>query len=154
MKTVEMMDNEADKVILKWSAGGLIGNLAPPPFDTMAVVSAMAKMGYDIAMIYEDVKMDKNELLRLAKIIFKGASSVGLAANIGTSLLKYIPGVNVAVALLIQPPIVMALTYTAGKSYKKYFSTYQRTGKRPDDSELLKIAKSIYKESLKKTKNI
>lgn len=95
----------------------------------MAVVSAMAKMGYDIAMIYEDVKMDKNELLRLAKIIFKGASSVGLAANIGTSLLKYIPGVNVAVALLIQPPIVMALTYTAGKSYKKYFSTYQRTGK-------------------------
>lgn len=118
----------------------------------MAVVTAMAKMGYDIAMIYEDVKRDKNELLRLAKIIFKGASSVSLAANIGTSLFKYVPGVNVVVALLIQPPIVMALTYTAGKSYKKYFSTIQRTGKRPEDSEIVKFAKSIYKEKPQKAK--
>lgn len=149
MKDIEMMDKKADKVILKWAAGGLLGNLAPPPFDSLAVIAAMAKMGVDIALIYEDVELSKEEVYRLAKIIFKGVSGVNLAANFGTSLLKYVPGVNVAVALLVQPPMVMALTYAAGKSYKRYYSTVQRTGKKPDDNELVKFAKNIYKENFK-----
>lgn len=152
MKKIEIMDKEADKVILKWSAGGLIGNLAPPPFDSIAVVSAMAKMGYDIAIIYEDVEFTKDEAWQLAKLVLKAMRSVGFAAKLGTNLLKYIPGVNVWVALFVQPPIVAAMSYTTGQSYKKYYRTIQLTGKKPEDSEMVKFAKSIFKQKLEEAK--
>lgn len=151
MKTIEMMNQEADKVILKWSAGGLIGNLAPPPFDSIAVVSAMAKMGVDIAKVYE-VDIGWDELKKIAWMIFKGVGAVNLAANFGTSLLKYIPGVNVWVALLIQPPIVAALSYATGKTYKRYFVSVLTRGKGLSEEEIKKIAKQTFKEEKKKKK--
>lgn len=152
MKTLEMMNQEADKVILKWSAGGLIGNLAPPPADTIAVVAAMTKMGVDIAKVY-GVSIGWDELKKIAWMIFKGAGAVNIAANIGTSLFKYIPGVNVLVALLVQPPIVAALSYTTGKTYKKYFISVLTKGKGLSDDEIKKLAKQTFKEEKNKNKN-
>lgn len=148
-KTIAEMDREADKLILKWAAGGMLTNLAPPPFDFIGIMAAMTKLGYDVAKIY-DIECEEKTFKKLAWIIFKGVGAVNTAAKIGTSLFYYVPGVNLANALLIQPPLVFALTFTAGKSYKKYFSTIKATGKEPEDSEIKKTAKKIYKEESEK----
>src|SRR3712207_43841 len=84
------MDAQADEVISNWTFGALAANLLPPPFDTMAVGAAFAKMGHTLAQVY-DVEISWPELKILGKAIGKGIAAVASAAYIGSSLLKYIP---------------------------------------------------------------
>jgi uncharacterized protein (DUF697 family) len=114
------MDALADEAIRKWSFGALGANLLPPPFDMMAVGSVFAGMGAKLSKIYE-VDVGWNDLKLLGTAIAKGVGAVLLAFQLGTGLFKYIPGVNVWVALLVQPPIVAAVAYSAGHAFKEYF---------------------------------
>ena len=143
MMTMEERSSQADKIIAGWSLGGLVGNLLPPPFDSMAVGTAMAKMGWEIAKIYE-VKMTFGEIKRIGMVLAKGLGAVAAASYIGTGVFKWVPGVNVWVALLMQPPIVGAMSYAAGQSYKRYFEVIQSKGKTLTDEELKKIAETAF----------
>ena len=102
---IRKVDEKADAVIAGWSFGALVANLLPQPFDVMAVGAVFAKLGADIGEVYE-VTFDWGKLVDIGKIIGAGVGVVGTASYVGTELLKWIPGVNVWVALLIQPPMV------------------------------------------------
>ena len=112
------MDQEADKVIAGWTFGALAANLLPPPFDYIAVGAVFAKMGSKLGTVYE-FPMNWKQLRSIGKAIGKGVAGVAAAAYVGTGIFKYIPGVNIWVALLIQPPIVAAIAYSAGKAFKR-----------------------------------
>ena len=85
------MDRQADRIIAKWTFGGLVANLLPPPFDVVAVSAAFVRMGQRLARVYE-VEITPRELRPLAKAMVKGVTGVALAAHIGTGLFKYVPG--------------------------------------------------------------
>ena len=58
----------------------------------------------------------------------------------GTDLFKYVPGVNVGVALLIQPPIVAAIAYSVGSAFKSYYRVLVAEGRALSQAELQKLA--------------
>lgn len=148
MGSIEEKRKQANKVIAGWSVGSLVGNLLPPPFDLMCVAGAYAKMGWEIAKVY-GVVIDFDELRRIAKVMLKGILAVGAAAHIGTGIFKWVPGVNVAVALLIQPPIVAATSYAVGQGYKQYFE-FRLNGKNLSDEEVREIAEKALKSKIGK----
>jgi hypothetical protein len=96
------MDRQADRVIATRSVSGLVANLLPPPFDMVAVSATFVRMGQRLARVYED-DITARELKPLAKAMIKGITGVALASHIGTGVFKYVPGINLWVALLIQP---------------------------------------------------
>ena len=131
------MDHRADQVIKNWSFGSLAANLLPPPFDSVLVAAAFARMGATLATVYE-VKVTRREMKGLARAIAKGITGVGLASKVGTDLFKWVPGVNIWVALLIQPPIVAAIGYSVGHAFKNYFRL-RHAGQQELSPELLRL---------------
>ena len=134
------MDRQADRVIATWTVGGLVANLLPPPFDVVAVSAAFVRMGQRLARVYE-VDITAKELKPLAKAMTKGITGVALASHIGTGVFKYVPGVNVWVALLIQPPIVAAIAYSVGSSFKAYYRIIKTEGRTLSPEELQKLTR-------------
>jgi uncharacterized protein (DUF697 family) len=132
------MDRQANRVIATWSAGGLVANLLPPPFDAVAVSATFIRMGQQLARIYE-VEITSKELKPLVKAMIKGITGVALAAHIGTGLFKYVPVVNIWVALLIQPPIVAAIAYSVGSSFKDYYRIMKTEGRALSPEQLQEI---------------
>ena len=132
------MDRRADRVIVGWTFGGLAANLLPPPFDMIAVSAAFVRMGEKLARVYE-VKITSTELKPLAKAMAKGITGVALAAHIGTGVFKYVPGVNLWVALLIQPPIVAAIAYSVGSSFKAYYRILKTEGRTLSPEEMQQL---------------
>lgn len=148
MKTLEMMNKEADAVIFKWSAGGMLGNaLFLPPFDYVAEAAAMAKMGYEISKVY-GLQIGTAELKEIAKTVLKGIGAVGTAGRVALGILKYVPGVNVGV-LFIQPPLVAALSYATGKTYKNYCVSLLVSDRKLTNDEIKRIAKQAYTDKRK-----
>lgn len=137
---LEAMDRQADRVIATWTVGGLVANLLPPPFDVVAVSAAFVRMGQRLARVYE-VDITARELKPLAKAMTKGITGVALASHIGTGVFKYVPGVNVWVALLIQPPIVAAIAYSVGSSFKAYYRIIKTEGRTLSPEELQKLTR-------------
>ena len=112
------MDEKADQIIARWSFAALAVNLAPPPFDVVAVGAVFAKMGQRLASIY-GVQMNRTVLRDLGVAIASGTGTVFAGYYVGTGLMKYIPGVNIWIALLVQPPVVGALAYASGHTFKQ-----------------------------------
>ena len=100
-------------------------------------------MGLKIAEIY-NADITWSEIKRIGMLLAKGLGAVAAASYAGTSLLKYVPGVNIWVALLMQPPLVGAMTYAAGHSYKTYFEIVLTKGRKLTDDELKKLAEQAF----------
>ena len=141
------MDRQADRVIAKWTFGGLAANLLPPPFDVVAVSAAFVRMGQRLARVYE-VEITPRELRPLAKAMVKGITGVALAAHIGTGLFKYVPGVNIWIALLVQPPIVAAIAYSVGSSFKAYYRILKTEGRALSPEELRELTTQALKKRI------
>lgn len=140
---LKRMGEQADEVIRNWSLGAVAGNLLPPPFDYIAVGTSISKMGLKIAEIY-NAEITWDEIKRVGMLLAKGLGAVAAASYAGSSLLKYIPGVNVWVGLLMQPPMVGAMTYAAGHSYKTYFEIVLTKGKKLTDEEIKRLAEQAF----------
>ena len=138
---LKVMDDQADKTIRNWSFGSLAANLLPPPFDMIAVGSAFARMGARLGEIY-GVQVSWPVLKSLGKAVAKGLGAVVAASYIGTGIFKYIPGVNIWVALLIQPPIVAAVAYSAGHAFKQYFHIQITEGRDLSPEQISKLAEA------------
>lgn len=119
-RTLQGMDAEADRIIAKWSIASLAGNLLPPPFDMMAVGAAFARMGQRLGHVYK-IDLSWRHLMNLSMAMAKGVAACAVAFHVGSGLFKYVPGVNLWVALLVQPPIVAAMSYAVGKTFKQYY---------------------------------
>jgi uncharacterized protein (DUF697 family) len=133
------MDEEANVVIKKWTFGGLVANLLPPPLDSVAVAGAFARMGVRLGDVY-GVPMTIGELKPIGKAMAKGVGTVTIGGKVGTDLLKFVPGVNIWVALLIQPPIVAAVAYSVGHAFKQYYHQRLTQGRDLTPEELGTIA--------------
>ena len=118
---LKRMNEEAEKVIRNWTFGAFAANLLPPPFDIITVGAVFAKLGHRLGEVYQ-VPLKWPQLKRIGMSIAKGIGAVMLASFIGSALFKFIPGVNIWVALLIQPPIVAAISYCAGKTFIKFYN--------------------------------
>jgi len=141
---VRQMDEKADAVIAGWSLGAFAANLLPPPFDTMAIGAVFAKLGADIGEVY-GVTFNWGKLVDIGKVIGTGVGGVAAASYVGTGLLKWIPGVNVWVALLIQPPIVAAISYAAGNTFKNYYRIHITEGRDLTPDEIKEMAESHFR---------
>lgn len=141
------MDVKADKIIAAWTFGSLVANLLPPPFDYMAVGASFAKMGVSLGEAYE-IPISTDALKSIGKAIAKGVAGVAGAAYIGSGFFKYIPGLNLWVALLIQPPIVAKVAYSASKAFKEYYHIKRSGGKDLTPEEMRELAIKALKERL------
>jgi uncharacterized protein (DUF697 family) len=144
---LQTMDEQADNAIANWSFTALAANLLPPPFDVMAVRTAFGKMGARLAEIYE-VQVSWPVIKSIEKSTAKGVGAVFVASYIGTGLLKYVPGVNIWVALLIQPPMVAAVAYSVGKAFKQYFHIRITEGRDLTPDQVRELAETALREKL------
>lgn len=144
---LQMMDEQADNAITNWSLTALAANVLPPPFDVMAVGTVFGKMGARLGEIYE-VQVSWPVIESIGKSMAKGVGAVLTASYIGTGLLKYIPGVNIWVALLIQPPMVAAVSYSVGKAFKQYFHIRITEGRDLTPEQVRELAETALHEKL------
>lgn len=144
---LHMMDEQADTAIANWCFAALAANLLPPPFDIMAVGTVFGKMGVRLAEIY-DVRVSWPVMKSLGKSMGKGVGAVLMASYVGTGLLKYVPGVNIWVALLIQPPMVAAVAYSVGKAFKQYFHIRLTEGRDLTPDQVRELAEAHLREKL------
>lgn len=146
-ENVRIMDEKADEIISGWTFGALAANLLPPPFDTLAVGAVFAKLGASIGKVY-GVTLNWETLMDMGKAIAAGVGSVATASYVGTGLLKYIPGVNIWIALLVQPPMVAALANAAGNSFKDYYRLRITQGRDLTTEQIQEMAKSYFRDSI------
>jgi hypothetical protein len=146
-KQLASMDQQADEAIGNWTLGALAANLLPPPFDMMAVGTVFGKMGARLANIYE-VKVSWPVLKTLGMSMAKGVGAVLTASYIGSSIFKYIPGVNLWVALLVQPPMVAYIANSVGGAFKQYFRLRITEGRDLTPDEIRELAESALRERL------
>ena len=106
-------------------------------------------MGYDLSKVYE-IPMSMSELKPMGKTIAKAIAGVSLAAWVGTGIFKWIPGVNIWVALLLQPPIVAAIAYSAGTAFKQYYHFRITNGRDLTDEELRIITQKALRDKIGK----
>ena len=144
---LERMDGEADEVIRNWSVGAFVGNLLPPPLDLIVVGAAFARMGQRLGQVYGE-EVSWSVLKRIGRAIAKGVGVVLGASYIGTGLLKWIPGVNIWVALLVQPPIVAAVAYSVGSAFKRYYHL-KLSGEDLTPEQMRKLAEDALNEKLR-----
>jgi uncharacterized protein (DUF697 family) len=144
-------DEEADRIAMRFSLGAGAANLLPPPLDTMAVASALALMGSRMAKAY-GVKINR-EVLRTAGISMAQGVLAPIGASWGgTELLKAVPGMSVWVGLLIQPPIVAAITYAAAETWKYYFHVVSAGGRGPDNAGLREFIRLTLSNRIRQVK--
>lgn len=141
------MDKQADIVINKWTFGGLVANLLPPPLDAVAVAAAFARMGVRLGQVYGD-QVSLHELKPIGKAMAKGVGTVTIAGKIGTDVFKYVPGVNIWVALLIQPPIVAAIAHSVGHAFKQYYHQRLTQGQDLTPDELRAITETALRQRI------
>jgi uncharacterized protein (DUF697 family) len=144
---VKQMDQEADEIIAGWSFSALAANLLPPPFDAIAVGSVFAGLGASIGKVY-GVQLSWDALLEIGKAIGQGVAGVAAAGWVGSSLLKWVPGVNVWVALLIQPPMVAAIAYSVGNTFKSYYRIHITEGRDLTLEQIKEMAKAHFQSQL------
>lgn len=117
---LQKLDAHADALIRNWSFAALLANVAPPPFDMMAVGTTFAGMGSHLAHTY-GVEIESATLKEMGLALATGVGGVLAAGYVATGLLKYVPGVNLWVALLLQPPLVGAVAFSVGHAFKQYY---------------------------------
>ena len=118
------LDERADRIIMKYSIVGGAWNLLPTPFDVLGTTGTFSKMATELASVY-GVMIPGSRARQIGSAIATGTASVmGTAmgiAYVGSRLLKYVPGYGLGVSLLVQAPMVGAVSYAAGETLKDYF---------------------------------
>jgi uncharacterized protein (DUF697 family) len=118
------LEERADRIIMKYSVVGGVTNLLPTPFDVLATTGTFSKMATELASVYS-VMIPGARARQIGSAIATGTASVmGSAmgiAYVGSRLLKYVPGYGFGVSLLVQAPMVGAISYAAGETLKDYF---------------------------------
>ncbi len=143
------MDSLADKVIAGSVVGTMIAYIPPPPFDIIAVSSALAGLGAGLAKVYE-VEINATLLKTLGKAMARGMFGVlkayAVVFGIG-EVLKWIPG-GVIIAYLTQYPVIGWITYSTGEAFKQYFRTIKTEGRMLTPEEVKKLAEDALRQRL------
>ena len=95
-----------------------------------------------------EITTTKKTTLKSCSLPSIPAITGSVASQIGTGLLKLIPGVNIWVALLIQPPIVAAVAYSAGSAFKEYYRISITEGRDLTPEQVQRLATSALRGKL------
>jgi uncharacterized protein (DUF697 family) len=114
------LDKRADRIILKYSVVGGAWNLLPLPFDVMGATGTFSKMATELASVY-GVMIPGARARQIGTAVATGTASVMGISYLGSRLLKFIPGYGFGLSLLVQAPVVGAISYAAGETLKDYF---------------------------------
>jgi len=116
----EEMDKKANMIVARYAIVSSAWNVLPPPFDLMGVAATFAKMATELAGVYQ-VIVSNSRARQMGWAIATTTASVLGVAYAGSRLVKLIPGVSWLAALLVQAPIVGAVTWAAGDALREYF---------------------------------
>jgi uncharacterized protein (DUF697 family) len=141
-------DARADVIIRRFSLTAGAVNILPPPLDMLAVGSTFARMGQQMARAY-DASLNREVLRTAGLAMAEGVAAVAGGVYVGNSLLKFVPGVNIWVALLVQPPLVGAIAYAVGNTWKYFFRVVSAGGKGPDNAELKELVSTNLRNNLR-----
>jgi uncharacterized protein (DUF697 family) len=123
------MDSKANAVIMRYALVSGAWNILPPPLDMMGVVGTFAKMATELAGVYQ-VIVSSTRARQMGWAIATSTASVLGVAGVTARLVRFIPGGGILASLLVQAPIVGAVSWAAGDALKHYFKQ-TRMGNEP-----------------------
>lgn len=144
------MDQQADEAIANWSLGTVMVNLLPPPLVQKALGKVVYEIGEDLSAIY---KVEKNPPLfkdiagAVASNLTAAYRSEPMVTQSHLDQLKYIPGINIWVGLVMQPHTATAMTRSVGDAYKQFFHA-QVENRIMRAEDIARIAADSFRENL------
>lgn len=136
------MDAYADRVISNWSVGAVAANILPGRFSEKALGNVFNKVVVDLSNVYERKENlpASQEIGDMTQELIKVCKTGQGSKN---DYLKYVPGVNIWMALVIEPEVVTAMTESVGTAFKQYFHALWTNTQLP-----MEQVKDIAKDSL------
>ena len=117
---LEAMDAYADRVISNWSVGAVAANILPRRFSDRALENVFNKVVMDLSNVYERQENlpGSQEIVKMTHELIQVCKAGQGSKN---DYLKYVPGVNIWMALVIETEVVTAMTESVGNAFKQYF---------------------------------
>lgn len=152
-QTLQKMDEQADEAVAKWSMGALVVNMLPPPFNLKAMSKVIVEISEDLSEIYQ---VEKDHLLfkdmagTMARNLREACKAEPEVTQTKLDPLKYIPGVNIWVAVMMQPHTVEAVTHSVGHAFKQYFHA-QMENHHIEPEAVCRLATESFRETLSRS---
>ena len=121
---LERMDAQAERAIANRSLSALMVNMLPPPLVQRGLGRVVFEIGEDLSKIYD---VEKNTpLFRDTAVAVVGDLTRAYKSQPDDSQsyleqLKYIPGVNIWVGMMMQPHTATAVARSVGDAFKEFF---------------------------------
>ncbi|HKY26962.1 MAG TPA: hypothetical protein VJM12_03365 [Pyrinomonadaceae bacterium] len=144
------MDEQADKAIANRSLSALMVNMLPPPLVHRALGKVVFEIGEDLSEIYaveKDTPLFKDLAGAVVDDLTKAYKSQPDENQSHLEHLKYIPGVNIWVGMMMQSHTATAVTRSVGHAFKHYFHA-QVEKRNVDPQEVAQIAANFFRETL------
>jgi len=145
----EELDKKADMIIARYTVVSTASNVLPFGLDVVAVTAVFAKMTTELAGVYQVLVSNK----RARQMGWAIATTTGTVLGVvfaGSRLAKLIPG-GYFFGVLVQAPIVGAVSWAAGDALKHYFKQ-TRQGNEPSIQALQDAFAKTLRIRLKKVK--
>jgi uncharacterized protein (DUF697 family) len=116
-----MMDS-TDRVIRNYAYGSAAVGLIPIPLvDLVALAGVQLKLIKRLSQIY-GVPFSQDKSRDIIASLVGAAAPLGLSRTIG-SLVRFVPLLGTAVAMVAMPGLSAASTYALGKVFERHFET-------------------------------
>ncbi len=145
----EELDKKADMIIARYTVVSTASNILPFGLDVVAVTAAFTKMTTELAGVYQ-VLVSNKRARQMGWAIASTTGTVLGAAYAGSRLAKLIPG-GYFFGVLVQAPIVGAVSWAAGDVLKQYFKA-TRQGNEPSINALQEAFAKTLRFRLKRVK--
>ena len=121
----EELDKKADGIVGRYALVSGAWNILPPPLDMIGVSETFAKMVTELAGVYQ-VIVSSSRARQMGWAIATTTASVLGIAFAGSRLVRLIPGGGWVASLVLQAPLVGAVSWAAGDALKDYFKQTRR----------------------------
>jgi len=145
----EELDKKADMIIARYTVVSTASNVLPFGLDVVAVTAVFAKMTTELAGVYQVLVSNK----RARQMGWAIATTTGTVLGVvfaGSRLAKLIAG-GYFFGVLVQAPIVGAVSWAAGDALKHYFKQ-TRMGNEPSIQALQEAFAKTLRIHLKRVK--
>jgi uncharacterized protein (DUF697 family) len=145
----EELDKRADMIIARYTVVSTASNVLPFGLDVVAVTAVFAKMTTELAGVYQVLVSNK----RARQMGWAIATTTGTVLGVvfaGSRLAKLVPG-GYFFGVLVQAPIVGAVSWAAGDALKHYFKQ-TRMGNEPSIQALQEAFAKTLRIRLKRVK--
>lgn len=118
---METRSQQADKIIQDFAFGsGLTGFVPIPLLDAVSLIGLQRLMLHRLSTLY-GIPFKKNLGKTLLATSFTGLTPVASSSLVGTTLLKFFPGIGTLAGGMSMSALSSASTYAVGKVFKQHF---------------------------------